>query len=76
MVVRLSCDDHVIVESCCIQEGMCGCANWGSDGDLGCNGMSSHGFSQVQSGPIHETKQVGEVLRGVGEVMLTGSKHG
>jgi len=48
----------------------------GSDSDLGCNGMRSNGFSRVQSGPIRETEQVGEVLRGVGEVTLTGSKHG
>ena len=66
----------MIVESCCILEGMCGCADWGFDGDLGCDGMRSNGFSRVLSGPILETEQVREVLRGVSEVPLTGSKHG
>jgi len=76
MVVRSSRDEHMIVESCCIPEGMCGCADWGSDGDLGSNGMRFKWFSRVGSGPTLETEQVGEVLKGVGEVMLTGSKHG
>jgi len=46
------------------------------DGNLECNRMRSNGSSQVRSGPICETEQVGEVLGGVGEVTLTGSKHG
>ena len=76
MVARSSRDDHVIVESCCIPEGMCGCTDWGSDGDLGCDGMRFKWFSWVRLGPTLETKQVREVLRGVGEVTLMGSKHG
>ena len=52
-----------------------GCSNWRSDEGLGCDGMRSNGSSRVQSGPIHGTKLVGEVLRGVGEVMLMGPKY-
>ena len=76
MVARLSRDDHVILESCYIPKVMYGCANWGSDGDLGCDRMRSNGSSRVQLGLIRETKQVREVLRGVGEVTQSGSKHG
>src|SRR5882724_1256394 len=38
--------------------------------------MRSHRSGRVWSGPIHVAEQVGEVLREVGEVTLTGSKHG
>ena len=55
---------------------MDGCADRGFDGNLECDGMRSNGSSRVQSGPICETEQVGEVLGRVGEVTLTGSKHG
>jgi len=43
---------------------------------LECDRMRSNGSSRVRLGPICETEQVREVLGGVGEVMLTGSKHG
>jgi len=71
------CAHHVMTtKSCCIPEVMCGCANWGSDGDLGCDRMRSNGPVGYNWELIRETKQVREVLRGVGEVTLTGSKHG
>ena len=73
MVAQLSHDDHMILESRCIPEVMYGYANWGFDGELKCDRMRS---SRIRLGPIRETEQVGEVLRGVSEVTLMGSKHG
>jgi len=66
----------MILEGRYIPEVMGGCANWGSDSGLGCNGMRPNGSGRVQSGLIHGAKQHGEVLRGVGEVTLTGPKYG
>ena len=73
MVARLSHDDHVILESHYIPKVMYGCADWESDGELKCDRMRS---SRIRLGLIRETEQVREFLRGVGEVMLMGSKHG
>src|SRR5882724_5230076 len=73
MVGRSSRVDHVILESHYILKVMYGCTDWESNGELKCDRMRS---SQIQSGLICETAQVGEFLRGVGEVMQSGSKHG
>ena len=51
-------------------------SDWSSGGGLGCDGVRTKGSSWVQLEPISGTEQVREVLRAVGEVTLTGSKHG
>jgi len=73
VVARSSHVDHVILESHYIPKVMYGCADWESDGELKCDRMRS---SRIRSGLIRETAQVGEFLRGVGEVTQSGSKHG
>jgi len=75
MVAQSSHDDHVILEGHYVTEVMGGHADWSSDGGLGCDGMRSNGPGRIWSEPIHETEQVGELLRGVGEVRLTGPKY-
>ena len=75
MVVRLSHDDHVILEGCYIPNVMGGHTDWSSDGGLGCDGMMPTGSSWILLGLIYGTDQVREVLRGVGEVMLMGSEY-
>ena len=55
-----------------ISEVMGGCSDRRSNGGLDCK---SDGSSQV-SEPIHMIEQVGEVLRGDGEVTLMGPKYG
>jgi len=76
MVAQSSHDDHVILEGCYIPDVMGGHTDWSSDGGLGCNGMMPTRSSRIRSGPICGTNQVGEVLRGVSEVTLTGSEYG
>ena len=49
----------MILEGCYIPEVMGGCADWVSDGGLGCDGMRPNGSSRVKSGPIHGTEQHG-----------------
>jgi len=74
VVVRSSRDDHMILEGCYIPGVMGGCTDWGSDSDLGCDGMRPNGSSWVLLGPNSWAEQHREVLRGVSEV--TGPKYG
>ena len=62
----------MILEGCYIPDVMGSHTDWSSDGGLGCDGMMPY---WVQSDMIR-TNQVGEVLKGVGEVMVTGSEYG
>jgi len=57
----------MIFEGRYIPDVMGGCTDWSSDSGLGCDGMMPTGSSQIWSGLICGTDQVGEVLRGVGE---------
>jgi len=70
--VRLSCDDHMILEGHFVSEAGDICSKWCSDGGLGCNHVRSKVSSQVRLGLIQGTDRVGEVLRGVSEVTLMG----
>jgi len=74
VIAQSSCAVHVILEGCYISEVMGGHSDWSPDSGLGCDGVRPKGSSQVQLEPISGTEQVGEVLRGVGEVTLTGPK--
>jgi len=75
MVARSSRADHVILEGHYIPDVMGSRTDWSSDGGLGCDGMMPTVSSRVRSGLIWGTDQVGEFLRGVSEVMLTGSEY-
>src|SRR5882724_8019284 len=74
VLAQSSCAVHMILEGCYISEVMSSRSDWSSDGGLGCNGVRPKGSSRVRLEPISGTKQVGEVLRGVGEVTLMGPK--
>jgi len=64
--VQSSCDAHMILEGCCIPEVWAAVLTGVSGSGLG---MQQGQAQWIQSGVIR-TDQVGESLRGVGEVTL------
>ena len=70
--MQLSHDDHMILEGHSVSEASEVCSEWCSGGGLGCDHARSKVSSWVRSGLIQGTDQVGEVLRGVSEVILMG----